>query len=151
MELLLIAITFFEMLRLKLPLMPWRGSWARLNSRLDSEKRRRAKRKRRTNVSSGVEKLVFYCRTTSVITVPCTFRGMCCPALFATYCAPCHPLLRAFSGWVRSPTSTIPRLFTCELFTKFSSDGGASDEEEGRVGALDDDMPGKPCTLNPTP
>ena len=35
------------------------------------------------------------------------FRRMCCPTHCASYCAPCQPLVRAFSGWIRSspPTS----------------------------------------------
>ena len=52
------------------------------------------------------ERLVFYCRTTSASTAPCTSRRMCCPTLCASYYAPCQPLLRAFSGWFRSPPPT---------------------------------------------
>jgi len=33
-------------------------------------------------------------------------RRMCCPTHCASYCAPCPPLLRAFSGWIRSPPPT---------------------------------------------
>jgi len=47
------------------------------------------------------ERLVFYCRTTSASTAPCTSRRMCCPTHCASYCAPCQPHLRAFSGWIR--------------------------------------------------
>ena len=50
-----------------------------------------------------VARLIFYCRTTSASTASCTSRRMCCP----THCAPCQPLLRAFSGWIRSPPPTI--------------------------------------------
>ena len=32
---------------------------------------------------------------------------MCCPTHCASYCAPCQPLLRAFSGWIRSPPPTV--------------------------------------------
>ena len=52
------------------------------------------------------ERLVFYCRTTSASTAPYTSRRMCCPTHCASYCAPCQPLLRAFSGWIRSPPPT---------------------------------------------
>ena len=48
-----------------------------------------------------VETLVLYCRTTSASTAPCTSRRMCCPT--HSYRAPCYPLLRAFSRWIRSP------------------------------------------------
>ena len=33
-------------------------------------------------------------------------RKMCCPTHCANNCAPCQPLLRAFSEWIRSPTHT---------------------------------------------
>ena len=52
------------------------------------------------------ERLVFYCRTTSASTAPCTSRRMCCLTHCARYCAPCQPLLRAFSRWIRSPPPT---------------------------------------------
>jgi len=54
------------------------------------------------------QRLVFCCRTTSASTAPCTSRRMCCPTHGAGYCAPCQPLLRAFSGWIRSPPPTRP-------------------------------------------
>jgi len=59
---------------------------------------------------SQKERLVCYCRTTSASTAPRTSRRMCCPTHCASYCAPCQPLLRAFSGWIRSPppTSALP-------------------------------------------
>jgi len=61
----------------------------------------------RTNPhTSQREGLVFYCRTTSASTAPCTSRSMCCPTHCASYCAPCLPLLRAFFGWIRSPSPT---------------------------------------------
>jgi len=41
------------------------------------------------------ERLVFYCRTTSTRTAPCTCRWMCVPTHCASHCAPCQPLLRA--------------------------------------------------------
>ena len=52
------------------------------------------------------ERLVFYCRTTSASTAPCTSRRMCCPMHCASYCVPCQQLLPAFSGWIRSPPPT---------------------------------------------
>ena len=52
------------------------------------------------------ERLVFYCWKNSASTAPCTSRRMCCPAHCASHCAPCQPLLRAFSGWLRSPPPT---------------------------------------------
>ena len=57
------------------------------------------------------DRLVFYCRTPSSSTTPCTSRRTCCPACThcASYCAPCQPLLRAFSGWIRSPPLTTPK------------------------------------------
>jgi len=58
---------------------------------------------RRCGKRPGIERLVFHCRTTSASTAPCTSRRMCCPTHCASYCAPCQPLLRAFSGWIRSP------------------------------------------------
>ena len=33
---------------------------------------------------------------------------MCCPTRCAGYCAPCQPLLRAFSGWIQSSPLTEP-------------------------------------------
>jgi hypothetical protein len=41
------------------------------------------------------ERLVIYCRTTSASAAHATH--------CATFCTPCQPLLRAFSGWIRSP------------------------------------------------
>jgi len=38
------------------------------------------------------EILVFYCRTTSASTAPCTFGRMCYPTHCASYCAPCPPV-----------------------------------------------------------
>ena len=55
------------------------------------------------------QRLVFYCRATSASTAPCTSRRMCCLTHCASYCAPCQPPLRAFSGWIRSPPPTGPR------------------------------------------
>ena len=49
----------------------------------------------------GAEKLVCYRRTTSASTAPRTSRRMCCPHC-AGYCAPCRPLWRVFSEWIRS-------------------------------------------------
>ena len=53
-----------------------------------------------------IERMVSYCRPTSASTAPCTPRRMCCPMHCASYCAPRKPLLRAYSGWIRSPPPT---------------------------------------------
>jgi len=55
----------------------------------------------------GAARLVFDCRTTSASTSPCPSIRMCCPTHCASYCAPCQPLLRAFSGLVRCPPSGV--------------------------------------------
>jgi len=52
---------------------------------------------------SSSDRFVFYCRTTSASIAPGTSRRTCCPTHCASYCALCQPLLRAFSGWIRSP------------------------------------------------
>jgi len=52
------------------------------------------------------DRSISYCRTTSASTAPCTSRTMCCPTHCASNCAPCQPLSRAFSGWIRSPPPT---------------------------------------------
>ena len=44
------------------------------------------------------ERLVIYCQTTSVSAAHATH--------CATNCTPCRPLLRAFSGWIRTPPPT---------------------------------------------
>ena len=51
-----------------------------------------------------------YCRTISTSTALCTSITMCCPTHCASYCAPCQPLLRSISGWIRFPPPT-PFLF----------------------------------------
>ena len=56
-----------------------------------------------------VQRLEFFCRATSASTAPCTSKRMCCPTHFASCCAPCQPLLRAFSGWIRYPPPTPVR------------------------------------------
>ena len=48
---------------------------------------------------SGRQRLVIYCRTTSVSAAHATH--------CATFCTPCQPLLRAFPGWIRSPPPSI--------------------------------------------
>ena len=58
----------------------------------------------------GAERFVFNCRTTGASTAPCLFRRRCFPTHCAGYCAPCQPLLRAFSRWIQFPPST-PRLW----------------------------------------
>ena len=66
--------------------------------------------------------LVFYCRTTSASTATCTSKRTCCPTHCARYCAPCEPLLRAFSEWIRSPPPTAPlRYETCGFVTVSST------------------------------
>jgi hypothetical protein len=49
----------------------------------------------------GTERLVIYCQTTGVSAAHATH--------CATYCTPCRPLIRAFSGWIRTPP---PNLFS---------------------------------------
>jgi len=44
------------------------------------------------------ERLVIYCQTTGVSVAHATH--------CATYCTPCRPLIRAFSGWIRTPPPT---------------------------------------------
>jgi len=46
-----------------------------------------------------VERLVIYCQTSSVSAALATH--------CATYCTPCRPLLRAFSGWILAPPPTV--------------------------------------------
>ena len=46
------------------------------------------------------ERLLIYCKTTSVSATHATH--------CATYCTPCRPLIRAFSGWIRTPPPTPP-------------------------------------------
>jgi len=80
-------------------------------------------------------RLVFYCRTTGASTAPRTSRRMCCPTHCACYCAPCQPLLQAFSGWIRSPPpTTTPK---SQLLQKCTGncgglDGGCLDREKVR-------------------
>jgi len=57
--------------------------------------------------SPHTDRLVFYCRTTSASTAPCTSRRMCSLMHCASYCAPRQPLLPAFFGWIRSPPPTV--------------------------------------------
>ena len=49
--------------------------------------------------SPPFERLVFYCRTISASTAP---KDVLPLRICANYCAPCQPLLRSFSGWIRS-------------------------------------------------
>jgi len=49
-------------------------------------------------VAVWLQRLVFYCRTTSASTAPCTSRRMCCPTHCASYCA-CIELRCAFNAW----------------------------------------------------
>ena len=50
------------------------------------------------------ERLVIYCQTSSVSAAHATH--------CATYCTPCRPLFRAFSGWILTPPPTVPELET---------------------------------------
>jgi len=59
-----------------------------------------------TSAVYALQRLAFYCRTTSASTAPCTSSRMCCPTHCDSYFAPCQPLLRAFSEWIRSPPPT---------------------------------------------
>ena len=45
------------------------------------------------------ERLVIYCQTTGVSAAHATH--------CATFCTPCRPLIRAFSGWIRTPPSRM--------------------------------------------
>ena len=49
-------------------------------------------------LARGPERLVIYCQTTGVSPAHA--------ARCATYCTPCRPLIRAFSGWIRTPPPT---------------------------------------------
>ena len=72
-----------------------------------------------------IERLAFYCLTTSASTAPCTSRRMFCPTHCASYRAPCQPLLRAFPGWIRSPPASSGASHRCRE--------GASGGSEGAV------------------
>ena len=48
--------------------------------------------------SPPAARLVIYCQTTGVSAALATH--------CATYCTPCRPLIRAFSGWIRTPPPT---------------------------------------------
>jgi len=50
--------------------------------------------------------LVIYCQTTGVSAAHATH--------CATYCTPCRPLRRAFSGWIRTPPPTLFS-FSCPI------------------------------------
>ena len=52
----------------------------------------------RNHQAPDVERLVIYCQTTGVSAAHATH--------CATYCTPCRPLKRAFSGWIRTPPPT---------------------------------------------
>ena len=46
----------------------------------------------------AMERLVIYCQTTGVSAAHATHCAKCC--------TPCRPLIRAFSGWIRTPPPT---------------------------------------------
>ena len=58
----------------------------------------------RIRSTAAPERLVIYCQTTGFSAAHATH--------CATYCTPCRPLTRAFSGWIRTPppTTAAPRL-----------------------------------------
>ena len=62
--------------------------------------------------------MLFYCRTTSASTAPRTPRRTCCPTHCASYCAPYQPLLRAISGWIRSPPPARERFLESRFRAK---------------------------------
>ena len=49
---------------------------------------------RASSLVPSLQRLVIYCQTTSVSAAHATH--------CATYCTPCRPLIRAFSGWIRT-------------------------------------------------
>ena len=51
------------------------------------------------SVGGDGERLVIYCQTTGVSAAHATH--------CASYCTPCRPLRRAFSGWIRTPPPTL--------------------------------------------
>ena len=69
------------------------------------------------------ERLVFHCRTTSASAAPCTSRRMSCLTHCASYGAPCQPLLREFSGWIRSepPTKRCHAVLGQSTISKFEA------------------------------
>ena len=79
-----------------------------INSR-STKPRPRTKPSPRWSAPAPRNRLLFFCRTTSARTAPCTSRRMCCPMHCASCCAPCQPLLREFFGRIRS---TRPRTRT---------------------------------------
>ena len=76
------------------------------------------------------ERLVFYCRTTSATTAPCAPRRICCLTLCASYCAPCQPLLRAFSRWVQSPPPRIRITDYAQTFLKLTRWGPGTNRQQ---------------------
>ena len=61
---------------------------------------------------AGGERLVIYRQTTSV---SAAHASHC-----ATYCTPCRPLIRAFSGWIRTPPPTIALIRSHTLIRPYS-------------------------------
>ena len=51
------------------------------------------------SIHSVFERLVIHCQTTGVSAAHATH--------CATYCTPCRPLIRAFSGWIQTPPPTL--------------------------------------------
>ena len=54
-----------------------------------------------TTNTAAIERLVIYCQTAGVSAAHATH--------CATYCTPCQPLIRTFSGWIRTPPPTHGR------------------------------------------
>ena len=76
---------------------------------------------RRRGTQNPEERLIYYCRTISASTAPCTSRRMCRPTHCNSHYSPCQPLLRALFGWIRPPPPT-PCLFFFNLsFLPFPS------------------------------
>ena len=58
-----------------------------------------------SEVPLHAERLVIYCQTTGVSAAHATH--------CATYCTPCRPLIRAFSGWIQTPPPTLYAEMAC--------------------------------------
>ena len=60
----------------------------------------------RQNLRRGAGEIGILLPNNLASTALCTSRRMCCPTHCASCWAPCQPLLRAFSGWIRCPRRT---------------------------------------------
>ena len=81
--------------------LPWRAKSETLLCRVNHHPRSRGKQPRAVPPGTVLdsERLVIYCQTTGVSAAHATH--------CATYCTPCRPLIRAFSGWIRTPPPTF--------------------------------------------